>query len=230
MGYYDLHVEVKENVDEVVELAKRLGYTGLALVNVEREVAKSLSEKHGIDVVSCKMIIANTKDELKRELSKNREKFELILVSGGIYEVNRAACEDSRVDVLCHPEKGRKDSGLDHICVRAASLNNVAIEINFSEILNSGNRPKTMSLIRNNIMLCNKYDAKVIITSGANNKWELRAPRDLAAIGFLLGVELNKAIQSVSSIPEEIVRINREKIEGKRFGNIRIIEGGEDGR
>lgn len=229
MRYYDLHIEAKEKVEDIIEISKRLGYAGIALINVDKETAKSLSEKHSIDVISCKMINVSSKDELKRELASSRMSYEIILVSGGLYEVNRAACEDSRVDILCHPEKGRKDSGLDHICVKAAADNNVAIEINFNEILNSGNRAKTMALIRNNIMLCSKYETKVVITSGANNKWGLRAPRDLAAIGFLLGMDLNKAIQAISSVPEEIVRINREKIEGKRLGNVRIIEGEENG-
>ncbi|MCD6381971.1 MAG: hypothetical protein J7L43_03270 [Candidatus Aenigmarchaeota archaeon] len=228
MDYYDLHIEVND-VDKVIELAKRLGYSGISIINIDKETAKSLSEKHEFDVISSKMIVVNSKDELKKELSESRTNYEILIVSGGTYEINRAACEDSRVDILAHPEKGRKDSGLDHICMKAAEENDVAIEINFSEILNSGHRSRTMAFIRNNIMLAEKYNTKIIITSGAKSIWNLRAPRDLASIGFLLGMELGKSIQSVSTIPEDIIRINREKLEGKRFGSVRII-GEKDGR
>ena len=125
--------------------------------------------------------------------------------------------------MLCSPERGRKDSGLDHICVRSASENNVAIEINFNEVLNSKNRSQSLSFLRRNIYLCNKYNAKIITTSGAKSIWEMRSPRELASLTNLLGLDIKSAIDSVSSVPEEIINTNREKISGKRIGNTKIV-------
>ncbi len=220
MGYYDLHVEIKD-VEKAVEMAVRLGYSGVGIVGLTKEETKNME-----NVISVGLIKAKSKEELKKKLSEERKKYEVIIVSGGIYDVNRAACEDSRVDILAHPEYGRNDSGLDHVCVKAAAENNVAIEINFSEILNSTNRVRLFRHLRKNIMLARKYGAEIVIASGAKSLWEMRAPRDLAGFVFLLGLDLNKSIDGISTIPEEIVNVNREKLEGKRFGDVRVVDNG----
>ncbi|MEM7816601.1 MAG: RNase P subunit p30 family protein [Candidatus Aenigmatarchaeota archaeon] len=235
MGYYDMHIEIKENLEEVVKFAKMLEYAGILIALNEQEInneyeikkienLKKLAIENGIDIIIGLLIKPKNKEELKRVLDEFRKKVEIVAVSGGIYEINRAACEDSRVDILYHPELGRNDSGLDHICVKAASENNVAIEINFNEILQAKNRPKILTFMRRNVKLCKKYGANVIITSGAKNKWEMRAPRELASIGYILGMDLKTAIDSVSIIPENIIKTNREKLNGRLIKNVRVVD------
>ncbi|MCD6092755.1 MAG: hypothetical protein J7J38_01915 [Candidatus Aenigmarchaeota archaeon] len=217
MKYYDLHIEIENDAEKVIEYAKMLGFSGIAVT------ANPPAHRDEIEIVPCILIKAENKEDMKNEIEKYRNKTELVMVYGGNYEINRAACEDGRVDVLCSPERGRKDSGLDHICVRSASENNVAIEINFNEVLNSKNRSQSLSFLRRNIYLCNKYNAKIITTSGAKSIWEMRSPRELASLTNLLGLDIKSAIDSVSSVPEGIINTNREKIYGKRIGNTKIV-------
>ena len=75
-----------------------------------------------------------------------------------------------------------------------------------------------------NVKLCREYNADVITTSGAVNKYGLRSGRELAAVTNLLGLELGKAIESVSSVPEEIVKINKEKLAGRRWEGARMVD------
>jgi RNase P/RNase MRP subunit p30 len=75
-----------------------------------------------------------------------------------------------------------------------------------------------------NVKLCREYNADIITTSGAVNKYGLRSARELAAVTNLLGLELGKAIESVSSLPEEIIKSNREKLSGKRWEGARVVE------
>jgi ribonuclease P/MRP protein subunit RPP1 len=140
--------------------------------------------------------------------------------------VNRAVCENSAIDVLCHPELNRTDSGLDHICVKAASEKDVAIEINFREILESYKRQRVnvISFIKKNIELCKKYNTKMITVSGAVSKWGLRSPRELAANAHVLGLDLGAAIASVSVVPEQILEKNREKITGRRWEGVKLVD------
>ena len=130
------------------------------------------------------------------------------------------------VDVFVPPELGRKDSGLDHICVKAARENNVAIEVNFREVLESYKKRRVfvLSAIKKNIKLCRNYGTNIVTTSGAVNKWGLRSGRELASISHLLGMDLGVAIDSVSTVPEEIVRVNREKLSGKRWEGVNVVE------
>lgn len=230
MGYYDMHVEIFENLEEAAKLAKRLDYTGIFIAaspqfyEKNADSLKKIAQTVGIDIASGIVIKPKNKEEMKRYLELYRRKMEIIAVYGGDYEINRAACEDNRVDVLFHPELGRNDSGLDHICVKEASENNVAIEINFSEILRAKNKPKILTFMRRNVKLCKKYGTSIIITSGAKNIWEMRAARELASIGYLLGMDIKSAIDAISIVPENIIRINRDKLSGRLIGNVRVVD------
>lgn len=227
--FYDMHCHTLQSIgentiEEMAAFAKKLGITGLGIASYN-EVTE-LPKIEGIDIVSCVIIKADSASDVDKIARKIRNKAEIIMVHGGDYEINRVACESSLIDVLCHPELGRKDSGLDHICMRAAAENNVAIELNFREILESYKRKRIyiLSAMKKNVKLAKKYGAKIVTTSGGVNKWGLRSPRDLSAFAYLLGLDLGEAISTGSTIPEEIVRINREKLAGKAWEGVSVAE------
>lgn len=139
--------------------------------------------------------------------------------------MNRLACEDSRVDILTHPEENRTDSGLDEPTMKAANVNNVSIEINFNEILNSFRKPRSYVLnhIATNIRLCDHYRIPMIISSGAKSIWDMRPPREMVSMANSLGLELGKAFAAVTSIPQQIIENNKKVLEGTK-----ITEGVEE--
>ena len=75
-----------------------------------------------------------------------------------------------------------------------------------------------------NVKLCREYNADIITTSGAVNKYGLRSARELAAITNLLGLELGESIGSVSSLPAEIIKINKEKLAGRRWEGASMVD------
>ncbi|MBS3051319.1 MAG: hypothetical protein J4400_04165 [Candidatus Aenigmarchaeota archaeon] len=227
---YDLHVHTtlsigENSVEDMVGMGKRLGLSGIGLVQYFPSVSE-LPQFEGIDLISSVMIKPARLEEVGKLADRARDRAEVLMVHGGDYDVNRAACENSMIDVLCHPELGRKDSGLDHICVRAAHDNNVAIELNFREVLESykRNRIYILSAMKKNIELCKKYDAKIIVSSSAVTKWGMRSGRELASIAHLLGLDLGRAIETTSTIPEQMVRENREKLAGKRYEGVSEVD------
>ena len=227
--FYDMHLHTsssigENSVEEMAAMAKRLGLSGIAVVSYYPSFTQ-LPKIEGIDLVNAVMLKPSTPNELQKMISKSRSRTELILVHGGSYEVNRAACEASAVDILCHPEFGRKDSGLDHVAVKAAAENNVAIEINFREILESHarNRVNSLASMRTNVMLCSKYNAPTIATSGAVNKWGMRSGRELASVLNILGMDLGASIDALSEMSSKIIKENREKLAGKRWEG--VVEG-----
>jgi ribonuclease P/MRP protein subunit RPP1 len=222
MIYYDFHQEIAD-IQAAIRQAKLLGFSGMAVAGADKTM-KDEKLREGFDLVSMVILKPKNPEELNIELERSRKAFEIIAVQGGDYEVNRSACEDNRVDLLLNPERGRLDSGIDHICAKAAADNSVAIEINFNGILNAKNRPRMVYFLKRNVYLCKKYNAPLITTSGASNIWEMRAPRELAAISHVLGMEINEAIESVSLVPEEKLKINRDKLSGLRFGEVKIVE------
>lgn len=230
--FYDLHVHtnlsIGENtVEEMAGMARQLGLGGLGIARYYNGTKlEKLAKVKDFDVIDAVIVKPADLEELDKLVKKVRNKAELLMIHGGDYDINRAACENSMVDVLCHPELGRKDSGLDHVCVKAAQENGVAIEINFREVLESYKRYRVhiLSNMGKNVKLCNKYEAGVVTNSGAITKWGLRAGRDLAAITNILGMELGKAIGSVSTVPEEIVKANRDKLAEKRWEGVKVVK------
>ncbi|MFH0889684.1 MAG: RNase P subunit p30 family protein [Candidatus Aenigmatarchaeota archaeon] len=223
MRAYDLHVHAspfggENSAEEVVEFAKKLGWSGVALCcspdsesfDKQLKILDSLKTSD-FDVVKAVEIKAENLQEFYKTIDSVRKKVEIIVVSGGDIEVNKAAVETKEVDVLSHPERQRNDSGIDAVMAKTAADNQVHIELNFREVLNSyrKSRVHVLSHMRQNLKLSGKYGFPIAITSGAYSKWELRAPRELAAFGLNLGMHLDATFQSLAV---QRLDINRQKL------------------
>ncbi len=239
MKFYDLHVqsnfsEGENSIEELAKFAKNLGYSGIAVCDYFESMEKlrklkEIIKSMDIDIEVFPGVEIRTKsvEELKEIIKKVREEVLIVVVSGGNYLINRAACEDSRVDILAHPELGRNDSGLDHICARAAAENNVAIEINFREMLYSFRKPRShiFAHISRNIKLCTKFNTPLVICSGARSIWDMRGARELVSVANTLGLDLSKAFAAVTSTPQQIIEDNKKKLEGKKITEgVEIVE------
>jgi len=244
MKFIDLDIQSnlstgKSSVEEIAKLAEKLGFSGIAICDVWQghERLKQLKEKIAevqklvkIEIIIGAKIEAKTVPELKRALEQVRESVVVVCVAGGSYEINRAACEDSRVDFLAHPALGRRDNGLDEVCLNAASKNNIAIELNFREVLLNYRKGRAIVLsnLSTNVRLCQQLGVKMVASSGANSVLEMRDPRELVSLANVIGMELQDSFTTVSDIPNAIVESNRKKLEGKTIApGIEIIDKGE---
>jgi ribonuclease P/MRP protein subunit RPP1 len=224
MNYYDFHVhpkfsEGKSSIEDMAKRAKILGYKGMCITNYPTNKKDMNNLKKKVSKISKKLKFriflgfeAKTTSQLKK-LADMRKEYDVLLVRGSDLKLNRKAVETKEVDILVHPELKRKDSGLNHIMIKLAKKNNVAIEINFREILQSskGTRSFIMHNITENIKLCKKYKTPLIICSGAVSHWQLKDPKILISMGHLLGLELNEAKKAVSEVPENIIKMIKER-------------------
>jgi ribonuclease P/MRP protein subunit RPP1 len=225
MNFYDLHVhsafsEGTSSIEQLASMAKLLEYHGICFAEYykgEEQIKKlaaevqKVREKIGIEVFLG--FEANNSKELNI-LADKRKKFDVLLVHGGQVSLNREAVETPEVDILTHPEFNRYDSGMNHVMMKFAAKNNVAIEINFREVLMSSKKSRSTLLqnIRTNIMLAKKYRTPLVISSGAVSHWELRDPQSLASFASQFGLSLQEATKCISKVPEKIVR----ESEGRR--------------
>src|SRR3972149_2171930 len=139
MNFFDLHIhsafsEGESSLEQLASTAKQLGYAGICFSEYFKndnqikklyEEIQKVKEKIGIEV------FLGFEAREPRELNKlieRRRKFDVLLARGGDLKLNRIACETPQVDILTHPELDRNDSGLNHILVKEAAKNNVAIE------------------------------------------------------------------------------------------------------
>lgn len=216
--FYDLNVSFYN--ENLLKRIKYLGLAGICIVASQTEdideyleKIKRIKETTDIDIITG-VLIEEKADKILGLAKSLRRKVELILVSGGDYETNRIACSSNYVDILCHPENGRKDIGIDHICCREAREHNTIIEINFRKLLMATGMEKIRELnkMKEIIRLCNKTNAKFIVNSGATNIFELRSGRDLSSLSFCSGASLQDALLANSDIPKQLVSINRKKL------------------
>jgi len=222
MKFYDLKISKGDDkLEDIVSFAEKLGYSGICLVDTVDKIegikneAKNIKTK--INIIYGAIIISESVPEMRKLINKVRESVEVVIVHGGKYEINRAACENSKVDILLHPEKGRRDNGLDETCLKLAKEKNVAIGIDFRDILVSYKRSRSslMEKIMINIHLCKNLDVPVCIVSGAQGKWDMRDPRELVSIMHVLGTEITDSFSCVSKIPEKIIETNKKKLLGE---------------
>ncbi|MFH1432698.1 MAG: RNase P subunit p30 family protein [archaeon] len=215
-----MHVTTKyscgvNTVPEVVTYAERLGFDTIVILD-RIDSLKTLqsikddvgSLKTNVNVLVGVEIMAKNAQELHKMINRFRDNVDILAVHGGDIEINRSAVENPRVDLLTHPEQRRKDSGMDHVMMKLAAENNVAIELNFHDYLHSYRKIRSYVLnhMRNNVMLAEKYDTHVVVASGAESVWDMRAGRELASLAYICGLDREKAVKTVSDIPSHIIK------------------------
>ena len=189
--FFDLNVHLNpENSTQPVQLcevAKRYGYSGIAITNH----SDLFEGRVDVDIENFKVFrgveIVSSVTELKDNIRKYRPKVTVLCVHGGDERINRVAVEDRRVDILCHPEDG-DSSGLNHVMAMYATKNNVAIGFNMGAIIHNrgGPRSRIFSFMSKNLKLARRYNVPVVLTSNAYSIYDLRAPREMMALASLL--------------------------------------------
>ena len=94
-------------------------------LNFKKELQEELCEDISIDYTL--EIKSNNINEIRKSVSKFRNKALCISVVGGDLKVNRSSLENVKIDVLSRPYLKRYDSGLNHVLAKEALKNNVAV-------------------------------------------------------------------------------------------------------
>jgi RNase P/RNase MRP subunit p30 len=220
--YFDLSVGSGDS-EETIKLAKRLGWTGICLTADVKDL-KTVREgitAHDLDmdILLGAVVHGSSEGDLQKKTRQALDIADLILFSGG-GEPNRVAAENWEVDILSHPERGserdlmdQRSSGVDDIISRLLAEHTTAVEFNLSSLLSTYGmlRAQVMGRMTQNILLSRKYGVPMILTSGAVDRWGLRAPRDLAAVGRVLGMTDIESKKAVSSTPQKLIQKARDR-------------------
>jgi ribonuclease P/MRP protein subunit RPP1 len=212
--FFDLHFHGDE---EVIKEAERLGYSGIGLTRYFEDFNSDflkqfdiLKANSNIILKKCAEISCKHPEDLRKKVQKSRKKADILIVRGGDLKVNRAACEDKRVDILSQPNRSRRDSGINHVLARKAAENSVAIEINLKILLktNLRYRYRVLSQFRHIVELQRKFKFPLIITSSASFKYDLITPQDITALSKSFQMSFEESFDAISKIPQEIIEIN----------------------
>lgn len=167
----------------------------------------------------CVQPFVVSKGSVQQEARKVRREQDVVMAAGDS-KLNRLASDCWEVDVIGSPEThGEKDfmhqmnSGLDYVIARACAEKGIAVELNFSNVLDAHGRKRAQVMARmaQNVRICRDAGCDMVVTSGARDEYGLRAPRDLMAFGILLGMSLEEAKAAVSANPAKILKRSRDR-------------------
>jgi RNase P/RNase MRP subunit p30 len=140
---------------------------------------KEFEEKLGMDSQKVEILdvsLAKLRDEVKKCKGE-------AVVLGGNDKLNRLALEIKKIDVLLSPEANDKEdnvhyrkSGLNQVLCKLAKQNDIAIGFDFARLLRSQGkeRGKILGKMFFNYKICKKYGVKMVFSSFAKDKFELR--------------------------------------------------------
>jgi ribonuclease P/MRP protein subunit RPP1 len=213
-AFFDMAVhaypEGGSTVSRLAMTAREYGYSGICIVNHSNYFSDAREpEVDGVEVISGVEVVAGNQNELRKQVDRFRKRVKVLAVHGGDADVNRAACEDERVDILMHPPDG-KTSGINHIIAKLAADKHVAIGFELMPLIcnKGGSRVRALSNYRTNLALVKKYDAPYVVVSGAMSHYDMRDVRAVIALCRLFGMGEKDAIKGLSYYPAQIMKRN----------------------
>ncbi|ACV10713.1 Ribonuclease P [Halorhabdus utahensis DSM 12940] len=180
----------ESTVARLATTAAESGYDGLVVRNHGDALAEydraTIAESYDIDIVDGVEVRADDPSRASGFLGNHRDHRTLVAVHGGTVEMNRFAVEQPAVDVLAHPLTD--DGDVNHVIARTAAENGVHIEWSLRHVLRSdgGQRVGAIRGLRKLRQLIQQYDAPYVVSADATTHLQMRAPRELAALGEVL--------------------------------------------
>ena len=172
--------------------AAEYGFDGIVVRNHGDRVADDLSgvvDEADIDVVRGIEVRADDPSRASGLVGTYRSKRTIVAVHGGDPAINRFAVEQPAVDVLAHPMAG--DGDFNHVLATAAADNGVRIEFALRPVLgdSGGSRVRALRDLRKLRKLVADADAPYVVSADPRSHLELRAPRELRALGAAIGFD-----------------------------------------
>jgi ribonuclease P/MRP protein subunit RPP1 len=172
--------------------ASEYGYDGIVVRNHgdERPAydADAIESTYDVDVVKGVEIRTDDPSSASGHLGNHRPEATIVAVHGGTDAMNRFAVAQPAVDVLAHPTAG--DASIGQVLARTAAENGVRLEVSLAPLVGEtgGSRVRAIEDLRRLWTLIEQYDVPYVLTAGAQSHLDMRARRELAALGDIVGL------------------------------------------
>ncbi|MFB6084653.1 MAG: RNase P subunit p30 family protein [Halorientalis sp.] len=212
--------------------AAEYGFSGIVVRNHGDQPAdadrEAIAETYGIDVVDGVEVRAEDPSRASGFVGNYRDEKTVVCVHGGDDRLNRFAVEQPAVDVLAHPMDG---GDFNHVLAKKAARNGVRVEFSLARVLRDegGTRVRTIQDLRKLREMVETYDVPYVVSADPTSHLQMRAPRDLRAVGEAIGFsekQIERGLEEWGRLAER----NRERMSdryvepGVRIGE---YEGGD---
>ncbi|WP_117591912.1 RNase P subunit p30 family protein [Haloprofundus halophilus] len=150
------------------------------------DACERASDRYNVDVVDAVEVVAATPEQASGAVGNFRPKTTLLVLRGGDDKLNRFATEQERIDVLSRPMSG---GDFNHVLAKSAKRNGVRVEFDFRRVLRAdgGQRVQALKSMRKLRELVEYYDVPFVVSANPSSHLQLRAPRELVAVGERVG-------------------------------------------
>jgi ribonuclease P/MRP protein subunit RPP1 len=238
-SFVDLHLRVnladQQATQRLISRAANLGYKQISLASTsklsgeEKAKLKAMCREANLDFVSRADFYPHSEVELTRFLRRFRREFEVICISCDSKEVARQAAKDRRVDFLNFSSLDYHKRFFDRAEAELASGCLAALEVDVKPLLVLEGPPRVRLLmsLRREVAVALEFHVPLVLSSGVSEERFMRSPRDMASLGYLIGLDEVSVLDAVSTNPATIVSRNREKL-GSGFvaPGIKVIKEG----
>jgi len=180
-------------VSRLALTAAEFGYEGVVVrnhgdENHDADLA-AVSREYDVDVVDGVEVRAEDPSRASGYVGNYRDERTVVCVHGGTERLNRFAVEQPAVDVLAHPMAG--DGEFNHVLAKEAARNGVRVEFSLRRVLRAqgGRRVQAIGDLRKLREIVDHYDAPYVVSADPRSHLQLRAPRELRAVGDALGFD-----------------------------------------
>jgi len=167
----------------------------------------AVADEYGIDVATGIEVRTDDAGQASGLVGNYRSKVDVVCVHGG--SLNRFAVEQPKVDVLAHP---MREGDVNHVLAKAAAENGVHFEFNLGRVLREDGGPRVQAVqgLRKLRELVEQYDAPYVVSADPHSHLQLRAPRELLAVGETVGFD-REAVEAGFEAWGDLVARNRER-------------------
>lgn len=208
------HPDGDATVARFARTAARQGYEGIVVRTRDAEFdAAAIREEYGVDVVDGAEIRESDPGSAGGAVGNFRTDVTVLLVAGGDDAMNRFAVEDDSVDVLTRPMADRGD--FNHVLAKAADTHRTYVEFDFGPVLRTtgGERVQALSDLRKLREIVDHFDAPYVVSANARSHLELRAPRELRAVGEAIGFTAEEVEAGLEAWGELVAENRRRRSE-----------------
>ncbi len=208
------HPDGNSSVARFALTASEYGFDGIVVRNHGDNPATydpaAIATTYDIDIVTGVEIRADSPAQASGFLGSHRQHNTVVCVHGGTNSLNRFAVEQAAVDVLAHPMAG--DGDFNHVLARKARENGVHVEFNLGRVLRDagGSRVRTLAGLRKLREIIAYYDTPYVVTADPHTHLQMRAPRELVAVGEAIGFSAEEVTAGLRAW-EQLVMRNRDR-------------------
>ncbi|WP_158056229.1 RNase P subunit p30 family protein [Halorussus halophilus] len=218
MSFYEgvhAHPDGDSTVARMATTASEYDFSGIVVRNHSDATADydpaEIFAEYDTDVVDAIEVRADNPQEASGHVGNYRPKYTVLAIHGGTKKLNRFAVESDHVDVLAHPMADRGD--FNHVLAKAAVEHDVRVEFNFSKVLRADGGPRVQALsdLRKLREIVEHYDVPYVVSADPESHLQLRAPRELIAVGETIGFDADQIREGLTEWGR-IAERNRERL------------------